>query len=171
MRSVVIVGAIPVPHHHEGPHDIIPWDELTKAIDKFIQKPGGNVKSEEMSAQDFVKAVRLSDEQVLGRKDDQGKVRLDLMPPRAEWEVAAVLTHGAQKYDDENWRKVPDPVKRYEAAAKRHISRWKRGQRSDVDSSRHHLAHAICSLMFILELELEEEKSIKRSTETQEIDA
>jgi len=90
-----------------------------------------------------------------GRKFDQGKNRLDLIPPRAEWEVGRVLTYGAEKYDDENWRKVADARRRYLGAARRHLNEFQRGEAVDKDSNCHHLACAIVSLMFVLELELE----------------
>lgn len=87
-----------------------------------------------------------------GRKDDDGKLRYDLIPARAEAEIVAVLTHGAEKYGEENWRQVPDGVKRYHAAARRHIAAWVLGERLDPDTGQPHLAHAACCILFLLEL-------------------
>lgn len=92
-----------------------------------------------------------------GRKDDADKPRYDLMPDAAEEEVVKVLTFGAKKYADDNWRKVTTPQRRYFAAARRHLRAWRKGEFRDPQSKCHHLAHAICSLMFILELELGED--------------
>jgi hypothetical protein len=92
-----------------------------------------------------------------GKKYDEGKLRWDLMPELAEQEVVKVLTHGSLKYDDENWRKVFPLKQRYYAAMRRHISKWRLGKRYDEDSKTHHLACAICSLIFILQTELEED--------------
>ena len=86
-----------------------------------------------------------------GRKDDSYKLRYDLVPPGALAQITDVLTFGANKYADENWRKVADPERRYIAAAMRHIEAYRAGDITDPESGRHHLAHAACCLMFILE--------------------
>lgn len=90
-----------------------------------------------------------------GKKFDQGKPRYDLVPFCALDEIAQVLGHGARKYGDDNWRLVANGRARYIAAALRHISAYQQGEQSDSDSTLHHLAHAACSLMFILAIELE----------------
>ena len=90
-----------------------------------------------------------------GRKFDGEKPAMDLMPPLMELEVSKVLTFGAQKYDAENWRNVPDLHSRYRSAAKRHINALKRGEQYDEESGRHHAAHAVCCLMFMGEIDLE----------------
>lgn len=87
-----------------------------------------------------------------GRKDDTGKLRYDLVPFAALDEVVDVLTYGAQKYAPENWRHVPDAQTRYFAAAMRHLSRWKQGEIVDDETGCDHLAHAVCCLMFLIEL-------------------
>jgi len=90
------------------------------------------------------------------RKADAGKPRFDLVPPWALNEVAAVLAFGAAKYDANNWRKVePGQRWRYSAAALRHVYAWLRGERLDPESGCHPLAHAVCCLLFLLELEIE----------------
>jgi hypothetical protein len=88
----------------------------------------------------------------IGRKDDAGKPRFDLMPPAAERKIAEVLAYGARKYAPENWRKVANPEARYLAAALRHINAWRNGERRDKESGLSHLAHAATSLMFVMEL-------------------
>lgn len=90
-----------------------------------------------------------------GQKHDQGKARCDLLPPHAVLEVAKVLTFGAVKYAPNNWRKVPDALDRYLAAALRHQLAYMTGELNDPESGLPHLAHAACCLMFILELEHE----------------
>lgn len=90
-----------------------------------------------------------------GRKFDQEKPAMDLMPPLMELEASKVLTFGAQKYDAENWRHVDDLHARYRSAAKRHINALKQGQMFDEESRLHHAAHAVCCLMFIGEVDLE----------------
>jgi hypothetical protein len=88
-----------------------------------------------------------------GMKFDQGKPRLGLIPPMAEVEVAKVLTFGANKYADNNWRKVDNAMTRYMDAALRHINAYRSGETLDSESGLGHLAHATCCLMFMLELE------------------
>ncbi len=91
-----------------------------------------------------------------GRKYDEGKTRFDLVPPLAEEAVAEVMTYGALKYDEENWRYVANAKRRYQAAARRHMNAHRRGELFDAESGKPHLAHAAASLMMVLELELEE---------------
>lgn len=86
-----------------------------------------------------------------GRKFDDGKLRYDLVPTYALEAVVGVLTYGAKKYDDENWRKVEDYERRYYAAALRHIEKHRQGEYLDPESGKPHLAHAVCCLMFVLE--------------------
>ena len=83
-------------------------------------------------------------------KHDQGKPRLDLLPPVAIELVGEVLAHGAEKYDADNWRKVDDR-RRYLGAALRHLMAYARGEDIDPDSGLSHLAHASASTLFLLE--------------------
>lgn len=85
-------------------------------------------------------------------KADGRKVRLDLLPVLAVEAVGRVLTFGARKYAPNNWRKVDD-MSRYTGAALRHIFAYMRGEVVDEESGEHHLAHAACCLLFIVDLE------------------
>ena len=86
-----------------------------------------------------------------GRKFDGGKLEYGLLPPLALEETVKVLTFGAQKYERDNWQKVPDSKRRYFDAMERHIWAWKKGEQTDPESGIHHLAHAMCCLMFLYE--------------------
>ena len=86
-----------------------------------------------------------------GRKFDGGKLEYGLVPPHALREVVKVLTFGAQKYERDNWQKVPDSKRRYFDALQRHVWAWKEGEQNDPESGIHHLAHAMCCLMFLFE--------------------
>lgn len=88
-----------------------------------------------------------------GKKYDRGKARFDLIPPKAELEVAKVLTFGAEKYGANNWMLVDRPQERYLAAARRHINELQRGHATDDETGLSHLAHAVCCLLFLLEME------------------
>lgn len=84
-----------------------------------------------------------------GAKYDQDKPRWDLLPWDEVEDVVRVLTYGARKYEDENWKKVPLAEKRYLAAAMRHIVAMVRGEHTDSESGISHLAHAACCLLFL----------------------
>lgn len=94
-----------------------------------------------------------------GKKYDGEKPQMYLLPPKAITEVAKVLTFGASKYGPENWRKLDDLQNRYSSAAMRHIFAHIDGGVLDEESELSHLAHAICCLLFKLEIELENGKS------------
>lgn len=92
------------------------------------------------------------------RKDDQGKQRWDLLPTRPIRLLVDVLTFGAQKYAPNGWKNVPDARERYYAALLRHVVAWREGERCDAESGIHHLGHAICNLVFLIELDFMEAK-------------
>lgn len=86
-----------------------------------------------------------------GRKFDGGKLEYGLVPPLALKEMVKVLTFGAQKYERDNWQRVPDSKRRYFDALQRHLWAWKEGEEIDPESGIHHLAHAMCCLFFLYE--------------------
>lgn len=88
-----------------------------------------------------------------GVKKDLGKPRYDLLPHAAVHEVVKVLNFGCQKYSAENWRKVPGWRWRYYGAALRHLTAWWMGEKNDPESGLHHLAHTLCCVAFLLELD------------------
>ena len=90
-----------------------------------------------------------------GVKFDSGKVRIDLLTvsmPNAVLAVGKVLTFGANKYSDDNWKKVPEANTRYSAALDRHMNALHRGEEQDPETGLSHLAHAACCVLFMLEL-------------------
>lgn len=96
----------------------------------------------------------------LGIKHDKDKPRWDLLPYDSVGQVVDVLTFGAAKYADDNWKKVPDARRRYIAAAMRHLTAWIAGERKDPESGLHHLAHAACCILFLLWLDDTKEKEV-----------
>ena len=106
-----------------------------------------------------------------GIKYDSEKPKMNLLPPKAIVEVAKVLTFGAEKYDAENWRKLDDLQNRYTAGALRHIFAHMDGEQLDPETGLSHMAHALCCLLFKLEIELEDGESKEeelRETDTTE---
>ncbi len=92
-----------------------------------------------------------------GRKFDGSKPKMYLLPPKAIVEVSKVLTFGAEKYDEENWRKLDNLQNRYTGGALRHLFAHMDGEEKDPETNYSHLAHAICCLLFKLEIELEKD--------------
>lgn len=82
-------------------------------------------------------------------------------------EVQAVLEAGARKYGDDNWRMVANAPTRYFDATMRHLFAYRLGEVVDPDDGRSHLAHAICSLLFIEELR--QELSLQANKETEAV--
>lgn len=87
-----------------------------------------------------------------GTKHDSGKPRMSLLSPIALEKVAQVMTFGAQKYDDNNWRKG-FPFTRILDAVGRHLNQYQQGETYDKESGVSHLAHAVCGLFMLLEFE------------------
>lgn len=84
-----------------------------------------------------------------GVKYDTEKTRLELLPFEQIEQIAEVLTIGAKKYSDDNWKKVM-PRSRYIGASLRHIFSWIRGEKLDKETGKSHLAHAVCCLLFLM---------------------
>jgi hypothetical protein len=85
------------------------------------------------------------------KKYDNGKMRWDLLPIKEVEQGVEVLTFGANKYTDNGWmdaiREKPD---RYYAALLRHLVAWRKGEKTDPESGKPHLAHALCCLWFMM---------------------
>lgn len=87
-----------------------------------------------------------------GTKHDTGKIRLELLSVPALNAIAEVMTFGAKKYADHNWRKGFDWSRLY-GAALRHLTAHMSGEDKDPESGLSHLAHLGCCVMFLLEHE------------------
>lgn len=87
--------------------------------------------------------------EIQGKKLDQNKPRMSLLPKGALNAVIRVLEFGATKYQADNWKHVPDAKTRYYDAMQRHIDDWWQGEQKDPETGEHHLAHAICCGMFL----------------------
>lgn len=86
----------------------------------------------------------------LAIKKDAGKVRMDLLSEVAIEGLARVLTFGAEKYAEDNWRKGL-AWRRCIGAALRHITEFMKGNDLDDESGLPHIDHALCCLMFLSE--------------------
>ena len=81
-------------------------------------------------------------------KFDNAKPRFDLVDPWFSEDTAKVLTMGAMKYAEDNWKLNTD-IKRYIGALERHLSEIKKGELFDDESGLQHTAHIACNAMFL----------------------
>lgn len=100
---------------------------------------------------------QLTDLHAPGAKDDEDKVRMELITcdfPRALEAIGQVATMGAKKYSDGGWLDVPDAHRRYQGALLRHLLAHNRGELQDPESDLTHLAHAAWNALAMLELQM-----------------
>lgn len=83
-----------------------------------------------------------------GRHFDQGKVRMDLVDPNFVEGLAKVLTFGATKYGDNNWKGGID-FTRILGSIDRHLNEIKKRNDIDKESGLPHIHHIACNLMFL----------------------
>ena len=101
-----------------------------------------------------------------GRKDDQGKLRWRLLRHSmtlALESVLRVLSFGADKYGEENWKLVEDGQRRYRDALDRHLAEIDKGILVDPDTGEPHMAHVATNALFLLQLQQEEAQLVKAS--------
>ena len=85
------------------------------------------------------------------KKYDLGQPDWSILPyDRLEF-VVRVLDFGARKYGRDNWKDVPNADTRYFAAAMRHMVAHHSGNPIDDESGLPHLAHAVASLLFMMQ--------------------
>ena len=85
-----------------------------------------------------------------GYRFNSGKTRHDLVPAFAQEQYARVLTVGADKYGDDNWRRGM-PWSTILASMKRHILAIERGEDYDKETGLLHSAHVMCNAAFLTE--------------------
>lgn len=94
-----------------------------------------------------------------GLRYDDGKNRLELIPPEWEWELGEVLTAGAIKYAERNWERGMKWSKCV-GPLKRHLNKWLRGEMLDIGTPeqpgtrRHHMAMVAWNALVLMTYEL-----------------
>jgi len=68
-----------------------------------------------------------------GKQLDDGKVRMDLLPPKFLFATADILGFGAGKYGGRNWGKKAC-LRQVFAAVMRHMSAWLRKGQHDPET-------------------------------------
>lgn len=64
------------------------------------------------------------------RDTQEGKPRYDLIPPEGLKRLAELYARGAEKYDDDNWKKG-QPYSRAYASLFRHLIQWREGDKDE----------------------------------------
>lgn len=86
-----------------------------------------------------------------GKKFDQLKAMMDLLPSEALEDVAQVMTFGANKYGRGNWSEGI-VMSRLLSACQRHLTTFNSASGDDLDeeSGLLHLSHAATNLLFAI---------------------
>jgi len=88
-----------------------------------------------------------------GYKDDNLKIRTDLLPTDALEVISDIFTYGSLKYSSRNWEAGMAWGRLYAACLRHLFSFWK-GEDYDKESSRLHLSHAACCILMLLSHQL-----------------
>lgn len=83
-----------------------------------------------------------------GLRYNKGKLRLDLLHPKATEGLARVLTAGANKYSDRNWESGMSWTTVL-ASLKRHLDAFERGEDFDPETGELHIDHLQCNAHFL----------------------
>lgn len=139
-------------------------------IKQTRESMGTNIKSKDMTQEQLISYLeRKTPEQMdefmgvvrhnetSGSKHDQKKPKWHLLPLLVIQKVVEVLTFGAIKYSENNWKSIDDYFNRYLSATLRHITARQNGEILDEESKLPHLAHAICCLIFIMWFDMKED--------------
>jgi hypothetical protein len=84
-------------------------------------------------------------------KDDEGKLRYDLVPVSAPRAIAKCFTHGLKKHKENSWRKLE--IKRIIGSTFRHLEAWRDGEKIDEESGLLNLELLLTNVAMLLELD------------------
>lgn len=99
------------------------------------------------------KCPRAEETPMEGKKNDDGKIRMELIPPELMIAVGDILTFGAEKYGDYNWAQGMAWSRMY-GAMLRHQNAWWSGEDKDPESGRSHLWHVACCVAALIAYEM-----------------
>jgi hypothetical protein len=97
-----------------------------------------------------------------GKKFDQEKPRFELVDLQDVEEEAIVMGIGAKKYDDYNYRLVPNAIGRYYSALQRHIKAWCNGEFLDKETGISHMIHVRCNAAILKWFEQNKPEMVKK---------
>ena len=101
-----------------------------------------------------------------GLKYDKGKPRMWLLPFLSLYEIAKVLTFGAEKYAPNSWQTVENGQERYSNALLRHLTEiQEQGNTSrDPESGLLHWSHVGCNALFLIYFAVKEDNAKNSDT-------
>lgn len=97
---------------------------------------------------EIVKSSSIKDTQQFNKEGVDKKLKYSLIEPEFLEDVSKVLTFGANKYGDNNWKKCKDKSI-YIDAVFRHLEAYRKGEIMDKDTNVSHMAHICCNIMFL----------------------
>ena len=97
---------------------------------------------------------------VISRLKNSRPLDIVLVSMFTEGQVFDVAEYGAKKYTKGGWLTVPDGIKRYRAAAVRHLLRLDRGEGTDPESDLPHIHHVAWNVWAVYTLE----QNVKKET-------
>ena len=84
-----------------------------------------------------------------GKRYNEGKLRMDLVPTSSIRSLARVLTYGAGKYAERNWESGMNFSIPY-ACLLRHLTAWYDGEDLDKESGLNHLDHVMANVAMLI---------------------
>jgi len=90
---------------------------------------------------------------LISRLKNSRPIDIVLVSMFGEGQVFDVAEYGAKKYTKGGWLTVPDGIKRYRAAAVRHLLRLDRGEGTDPESDLPHIHHVAWNVWAVYTLE------------------
>jgi len=142
-------------------------DLVTPWLARYNRDFDDTLEKESITSWDIARGFQ---QENAGRKDDNGKARVDLIPVRPLFYLADVFTRGADKYEDHNWRKGL-AWHRVFSALMRHALAWWAGEKLDGEDGQHHLASAAWCSMVLMEYELTHPELDDRVCQTNDLEA
>lgn len=149
-----LVGSIKNPYVCDDAEYSYWYADGGKFFDEGSNYDASNWKTWKLDRADYEEWLKYKSSN--GQKHDQSKPRHSILPSATLSHVIAVLEFGAGKYGVDNWQQVQNPRTRYYDACMRHIDSWWSGEINDIESGKHHLAHAICCLLFLMWFDFKE---------------
>lgn len=117
---------------------------LTQALRGFAERH----RAQLVDVTDGAEEVRVTSS--TGGQKGSKLARFDLIPPKQLWRLAEHFGKGAEKYDDDNWRKGY-PWKLSIAALERHLTAFKMGEDIDAETGSLHIIAAAWHAIILAE--------------------
>ena len=105
------------------------------------------------------------------QKNDDEKVRMELLDPEFMVGVAQVLTFGAKKYDAHNWKRATkEDTERIKGSILRHQMAYMSGEIVDPETNLNHMYHVGCNAMFLAYFDRHKDTHVDQGTLSELLD-